>query len=450
MLFLTATPVRLPRAIPMSIAAAPPLASPPAEAAPAPPLRRIRFNRREWGGAFGDLGTDLPLLTGMILATGVAPLRVLVLFGAMQIFSAFVYRIPMAVQPLKAVAVIVIAQRTPPELIFGAGLAIGATMLLLTLTGLLDTLARVVPKPVVRGIQFGLGLHLARMALGEYIPALGVPGYLLAATALLLTITLWNNRRYPASLVVLLLGVVYALLFTVPALHPGGAAPLLAPAVALPSPGAIVQGFLLMALAQIPLSIGNSVLATRQIAEDYFPEARVTVRRVGLTYSLMNLVAAPLGGFPVCHGSGGLAGHTAFGARTGGSVVIYGAFMILLGLASAGSPAAIARFFPLPVLGVMLLVEALALIRLMRDQFREPHAAGIAMIVGLTAAALPFGFVWGILGGTVLHHACKRRSPPAGSIEPRRGRQAVEQPRPARAAGAGQQQRVAAQYPSHE
>jgi len=38
-------------------------------------------------------------------------------------------------------------------------LAIGVVMLLLSVTGLIDALARAVPKTVVREIQFGLGLR---------------------------------------------------------------------------------------------------------------------------------------------------------------------------------------------------------------------------------------------------------------------------------------------------
>jgi MFS superfamily molybdate transporter len=367
--------------------------------------RRIRFDRHEWAGAFGDIGTDLPLMTGMILATGVAPGPVLVLFGLSQIFSALVYRMPMAVQPLKAVAVIVIAQRVDASLIYAAGLTIGAMMLLLTLTGLLDWLARVIPKSVIRGVQLGLGLKLALIALGDYVPADGAVGYGLAAIAFVVTLLLLGNRRWPAALAVLALGVVYALTFKI---QPGtftGSLGMQMPRLAWPRGEALIQAFVLLALPQIPLSIGNSVLATRQIAHDYFPEAGVTVRKIGWTYSLMNLVLAPLGGFPVCHGSGGLAGHYTFGGRTGGSVVIYGVLFLVLGGVFGRGFAQVVHIFPLPMLGVILLFEALALMRLVRDQFGDSRALTIALLTGLLALALPFGFLIAILTGTTLHYA---------------------------------------------
>src|SRR5687768_2596523 len=116
----------------------------------------IRFDRNEFAGAFGDIGTDLPLIVGMILAAKLDVTSVLVVYGAMQILTGLYYRMPMPVQPLKAVAVIVIAhsagKNISPEVLYGGGLAIGFTMLLLTLTGLVTWLGRVIPKAVVRGI----------------------------------------------------------------------------------------------------------------------------------------------------------------------------------------------------------------------------------------------------------------------------------------------------------
>src|SRR6266436_4733162 len=112
---------------------------------PASPQGGIRLNRNELAGAFGDIGTDLPLIIGLILAAHLDSPSALILLGAMQILTALCYRIPMPVQPLKAVAALVIAQKIGGNVLFGGGLAIGILMLFLTVTGLIDVLARVVP-----------------------------------------------------------------------------------------------------------------------------------------------------------------------------------------------------------------------------------------------------------------------------------------------------------------
>lgn len=136
---------------------------------------RIRFTLDEWAGAFGDIGTDLPLLAGMLLASRMPPGQVLLVFGACQIFSGLVHRIPMPVQPLKVVAALVIAQGLTGEVIAGAGLAIGAVMLGLTLSGALEGLTRLIPVSVVRGVQVGLGAKLCVLALGTYAGGQGWP-----------------------------------------------------------------------------------------------------------------------------------------------------------------------------------------------------------------------------------------------------------------------------------
>ena len=146
----------------------------------------MRFDRNEFAGAFGDIGTDVPLPIGMALAAKLDGTSVLVMFGVMQILTGIGYRMPMPVQPLKAMAAIVIAQQASAATLYGAGLAIGVVMLLLATTGLLDWMTRVVPKSVVRGIQLDLGLQLASIALGKFVQSDGASGYALAGAAFLI------------------------------------------------------------------------------------------------------------------------------------------------------------------------------------------------------------------------------------------------------------------------
>lgn len=365
-------------------------------------LARIRFDRNELSGAFGDFGTDFPLLAGMILVAGLDSTGVLVVFGAMQIMTGLVYGLPMPVQPLKAMAAIVITQKLSAGVLFGGGLAIGILMLALTVLGLLDGVARVVPKTVVRGIQFGLGLQLAGIALGAYVPGQGRAGYLLAALAFLITLFLLGNRRFPPAPFVILLGVGFAFFFGLDfaALKAGFGFSL--PSFRVPTQADVLTGLLLLALPQLPLSLGNSLLATRQVVSDFFPERRLGLRRIGLTYSLMNLVSPFFGGVPTCHGSGGIAGHYAFGARTGGSVVLYGLFYLVLGLFFSSGFQSVLLLFPRPILGVILLFEALALIRLISDEASSKARFAVVLLVGLLCASLPYGYVVGLVVGALL------------------------------------------------
>ncbi len=363
----------------------------------------IRFNRQEWAGAFGDIGTDLPLIVGMILAAHLDVASVLVTYGAMQIFTGFIYQRPMPVQPLKAVATIVITQRIAGSIIFGAGLSIAFVMLVLTLTGTLDWLARAVPKAVVRGLQLGLGMSLAYLALKDYLGREGIGGYILGLAAFILVLSLLRNKRFPAALVVIFFGLIYALIFKIHAGDLMSSIGFHTPSLHFPTANDIVSGFLLLALPQIPLSLGNSILATKQVNEDLFPDRPLTIRKIGWTYSLMNFIVPIFGGVPVCHGSGGMMGHYTFGARTGGSILIYGGMYVLLGLFFAQGFTKIIQIFPMPILGVILFMESLGLMILVRDLAEDTIDVWIAFMVASMAFALPYGFVVGLIAGVLAY-----------------------------------------------
>ncbi len=365
---------------------------------------KIQFDRNELSGAFGDIGTDLPLIIGMILASGLDTASVLITYGIMQLFTALMYGIPMPVQPLKAVAMIVITQKIAPAVIYGGGLAIGILMLILSLTGLVDLLAKYIPKVVIRGIQFGLGIQLSLIALKEYVVADSISGYWLAGIAFIITIILIGNRKYPPAIFIIIAGVIYALIFNFSNFNISNAVSVSFPKLYTPNWTDILTGFLILALPQIPLSLGNSIIATKQMATDYFPEKKISVKKISLTYSIINIINPFLGGIPTCHGSGGMAGHYAFGARTGGSVFIYGTLFLILGFFFSGSFEQIVKIFPLPVLGIILLFEGLTLMIFIKDIIDSKKSFFIALMVALIACGLPYGYLIGMVVGTVMYY----------------------------------------------
>ncbi len=371
---------------------------------------RVRFDRNELSGAFGDLGTDFPLLVGMVLAAKLDPAGVLVMFGAMQILTGLLYGIPMPAQPLKAMAVLVITGQVSGSVLFGGGLAIGILMLALAGSGLLEALARAIPAVAVRGIQLGLGLQLGLLALREYLPADGAGGYALGALTFAVVALLLGNRRFPPALFAVGLGIAYAVVWRVDLGALANGVGLAWPRWRVPAASEIWSGLVWLAIPQLPLSLGNSILATRQVARDLFPERPLSVRRIGLTYALMNLVNPFFGGVPTCHGSGGIAGHYAFGARTGGSLVLYGSLYVLIGLFFARGFEQIVFLFPKPVLAVILLFEAVTLMLLVRDAAQDVAAFRVVLLTGLIAAGSPYGYVLALVVGTALASLAERRA----------------------------------------
>jgi MFS superfamily sulfate permease-like transporter len=371
---------------------------------------KIRIDRNELAGSFGDIGTDLPLLLAVIPAAGLDAASVFTVYGLMQILTGFVYGLPMPVQPLKAMAVLIVTQKIGGPVVWGGGLAIGVVMLALTSFGLLDWFARVVPMVAVRGVQVGLGLSLVTLALKTYVPSMGWTGYALAACCFAVGIAFWQNRKLPAALFMIGIGVIYSAIFTFDFHQLEHGLQIHLPLLGVPRMDDIWQGFLLLALPQIPLSLSNSVVATHQTAKDLFPDSNISIRKIGWTYSLMNLVAPFVGAMPVCHGCGGLAGHYAFGARTGGSVVIYGLMYLFTGLFFSGIAGEVLRVFPPPVLGVVLFFESIALMEFVGGMAGDRRALVITLIVASMSFTLPNGFILGMLTGVALDLASRRFS----------------------------------------
>ena len=110
------------------------------------------------------MGTLLPIVVGMILINRLSPTIVFLSFGLFYLITGYYYRLP-PVQPLKAVGAIAIANPaliTEP-VIGAAGVIFGAMLLLFSVTGFVDKLAKLFTQPVVRGIQLALGLVFLRM-----------------------------------------------------------------------------------------------------------------------------------------------------------------------------------------------------------------------------------------------------------------------------------------------
>jgi MFS superfamily sulfate permease-like transporter len=233
---------------------------------------------------------------------------------------------------------------------------------------------------------------------------------LLAIAAAAVAFALLSRPRVPAMLVLLTLGAAAVAVRDPSALAPLAAIGLSPRLPRLPLDGlgwdAIATGIVGLALPQAALTLGNAVVATVETNNRLFPDRRVSVRAVALDHGVMNLVGSGLGGVPMCHGAGGMAGHVRFGARTGGATVMLGLVLLGAGLFLADSVAAFFALVPPAVLGVILLVGGLEL---------AVGAAGVAedradgYVMALTAGVGMWNMGAGYLAGLALWHAYRRR-----------------------------------------
>jgi MFS superfamily sulfate permease-like transporter len=99
----------------------------------------------------------------------------------------------------------------------------------------------------------------------------------------------------------------------------------------IPLPTDFPSALSTLVLPQVVLTIANAILATSLLTKDFFGKD-VPPKKFSTTIGLMNLTSVPFGGFPMCHGAGGLAGQYRYGARTGGASIIAGLIFITLAL----------------------------------------------------------------------------------------------------------------------
>ena len=354
----------------------------------------IRFDAGEWTGALGDSVTVLPIVVGLAALTPVSLAHALLFFGVFQVVWGLVYGLPLSVEPMKALAGLALAGTLTAGEYVAAGLLAGAVLLLAGATGALSRIQRYVGEPTIRGIQLAVALLLARagLDLGAADPTLA-----LGAAAVAGVVALAGFRR-GAALAVLGVGLAIALLETgipAPAAPEVGLFPAAAPA--------FTANALSGTAAQLAMTVGNAAVATSLLLSDLF-DADVSADRLSGSMAAMCLSAVPLGGLPMCHGSGGLAGKHAFGARTGGANLVLG------GLYLAAVPfAGVVAAFPMPVLGVVLAVVAVHLGRRAVD-VEGRRALALVVAVGVVGLAWNVGAAF-LLGVGV--DVARRRLPAA-------------------------------------
>jgi sulfate permease, SulP family len=374
---------------------------------------RPRFDRLEFAGSLGDLGTLLPIVVAMILINKLSPSAVFLSFGLFYLIAGFYYRLPVPVQPLKAVGAISIAYPLLiTESVIGAsGILFGAILLLLSITGTVNTLAKLFTQPVVRGIQLSLGLVFLRKGIELIVQKnlflSGVAGsfseynlnLILGIAVFLMVLALLDNKKLPAALAALVAGIISGLAF-------GGFGSLrfsIGPTeigVISPTLKDFWTAFIMLILPQIPLTIGNACVGTADTCCTLFPKnpllSKTKAGNFALTMGLANLPAGLIGAVPMCHGTGGLAAHYRFGARTGGAPIMIGALFVLMALAFGEFGFTLLAMIPNSVLGVLLIFAGLELCPLIRSLKTNEEYFVAILISGIALAVPNMAWAFGI------------------------------------------------------
>ena len=287
----------------------------------------MNYSLSELAGSLGDFGTIIPLIIAVGLVSDINARYVLLFFGIWFILTGIYYRLPIPLEPMKAIAVIVIAGGVSSGEIAASGIILGVIFLFLGYGRFFEVIERWVPQSVVRGIQLGLALLLFKASTDFVIKD---PLFFSIGIGIVVVfLVLFRYRRVPdlSSLCVIGAGFIGGLLLH--GIPPVSLIP--APQIVIPIPADFSSAFTSLVLPQFVLTIANAILATSLLTKDLF-STDIPPRKFSTSIGLMNLTSVPFGGFPMCHGAGGLAGQYRYGARTGGANVYAGLIFICLAL----------------------------------------------------------------------------------------------------------------------
>ena len=380
------------------------------------------FNRLEFAGALGDLGTLLPLAIGLILINGLSPAGLFLSVGLFYIFSGMYYGVTVPVQPMKVIGAYAVATGMSAVQITASGFLMGLVLLIIGATGIMGLIGRYIPKPVIRGVQLSTGTLLmvggVKLMLGTSnlqvlsqrmepyltIQSIGwIPvGIFIGIAGGVLTLLLLDNKKLPAAIIVVFGGLILGLAFgtregldnlkigiNLPEFLPFG----------WPTAADFTFALLALVLPQVPMTLGNAVVAYADLSGEYFGEQskKITYKSTCISMSLANFLSSCIGGMPLCHGAGGLAAHYRFGARTAGSNVMIGAIFVALAIFLGRHCLSIVYLLPLSVLGVLLLFAGCELSLTVLDLKDRKELFVCLVILGITLATnLAAAFMAGI------------------------------------------------------
>jgi len=367
-------------------------------------IKSFEFNLRELAVAMGVFGTLFPLAIGYIYVCGLNPSGFLVMMGLANIVTGVVYRLPMPIEPMKVLAIVAIAQHWTPSMVYASGFGMGLVWILFAATDLVGRLEKWTPPSVIRGIQAALGVMLAI----EAIKLLST-GWILALVSLLIVLGLRESRHAPAAVVLMALGI--AVMFAKGQLRYIAAPGLTLPTLTAFTPREVWDTLLLAGFAQIPLTVTNATIATAALLSTYWPDRPVSVRMLSWNQGMMNTMVPFLGGMPMCHGAGGLAGQYYFGARTGGANILEGIIEIFLGLFLSVSIAGLFSVFPGAIIGAMMFMVGIELMKFAKDVRVGKDLIPLGVTLGVSLSSnMACGFLAGLASHYLMSTALKKRA----------------------------------------
>ncbi|MDY6790872.1 MAG: putative sulfate/molybdate transporter [Thermodesulfobacteriota bacterium] len=386
---------------------------------PKSPFPAFIFNRLEFSGSLGDLGTLLPIAIGMIVLNGLNVTNVMVTVGLFYVIAGIYFKVPVPVQPMKVIGAYAIAVGLTPAQIISASLWMGICVLFMGTTGLIHIIGKYTPKSTIRGVQLGVGIILMTKGLGFMIqpdPNLAVQflgpvstGIILGIIGTAITLLFLENRKIPAAVIVISAGILLGLLIGKPVefskLKIGFYVPMPFP-YGMPAWTDLMWVIPALVLPQLPMTIGNAILSNTDLMHEYFGQRahRATYRSIANSQGIADVISFIWGGIPMCHGAGGLAANYRFGARTAGANIMIGSIFVLLGILLGNNAIVILNLLPMSILGVLLVFAGAQLALMIRDLSEKKDLFVALVMLGIT---LTVNLVAAFIAGIFIAHVVK-------------------------------------------
>ena len=351
-------------------------------------------------GAFADGAILFPLLAGLAIHTGMNGAILMGSAGLAYIFTGLLFKVPMPVQPLKSIVVGALALGASSDDVRIAGLGIGLFCLALAMLPV-DRLEKYIPRHIIHGIQFSLGVLLllkgiewtwgegsitSLVAMGLFVPA---------------AIFVQSRMTMPILGMIAVLGIIAGVWSS------GHTA-----SESLPKTGVHADIIMALLLPQLALTLTNSVIGTYDTAHRYFGTAtfRVTIRKLLMSIGLGNVISSLVGGLPFCHGSGGLTAHVKAGAKDYSMNLYIGFLLIVLAIISAALKIDLIPRYPVLLMAALVSITGWYHIRLAENSWVRLDLRLIILAMGAMVLVTQ-NMLYGLLIGVAFEVIRRKKLP---------------------------------------
>ena len=380
-----------------------------------------RITISEISGSLGDMGTLLPIVVSLSKKKVININSAIFFGGLFNIIVGVCFDTPLPVQPMKTVSSAAIAGNLNSKSLMTSGFLASVIILFLGITNLVTFVMKFIPGYLIASLQMGQGLNFIIQGvkmiqgLNNWTDKNSYITTIVFGSMILITWLPWKNnyknkylnifskiiQSLPVALILFLIGAIYSITDLKKSYKFTITNPFIDAYKDLTFDD-FKEGFLKGTIAQVPLTLLNSVISVVDLNNRLFPERPTSVNYMAYSVGLMNIVGVWFGSMPNCHGSGGLAGQYRFGARSGLAIIMLGICKILISIFLGNVILDIISVFPNSILGLMIIVCGGELAGRGSDvKIEEPLI--YAIVVGIIVTTdLYTGFIVGFVINVIL------------------------------------------------